>query len=182
MNKNLIIVLLSCMLVFSGLWCISLYVNLTQRVNLTQLEVEHLQLELQELKKEFVEDTVPTIDEQELHIARLACAFAKVESNNNPQAQNHGCVGWMQITPVCVKAANDIIGFDCFTLNDRWSISGSYAIFRVIMNEKNSEYDIRKACQVWNPTAGDSYYRKIKQAYNFVRSDIILDSLARSLL
>lgn len=182
MNKNLIIVLLSCTLVFSGLCDIILYKNLTKRVNLAQSEVEHVRLELQELKEEFTKDTVPTIDERELHIARLACAFAKVESNNNPQAQSDGCVGWLQITPVCVKAANNIVGFDCFTLEDRWDISGSYAIFRVIMNEKNPEYDIKKACQIWNPTAGSSYYHKVNNAYNFVRSDIILDSLAKSLL
>lgn len=170
------------MLVFSGLCDIGLYAKLTKRVNLAQSEVESLHLELQELKEELAKDTVPTIDEHELHIARLACAFAKVESNNNPQVQNHGCVGWLQITPVCVKAANDIVGFDCFTLEDRWTISGSYAIFRVIMNAKNPEYDIKKACQIWNPTAGSSYYNKVNTAYNLVRSDITLDSLARSLL
>lgn len=178
MNKNLIILMLGCMLVFSSICDISL----TKRVNLTQSEVECLHLELQELKEELAKDTIPVIDEHELHIARLACAFAKVESNNNPQVQSYGCIGWLQITPVCVKAANDIVGFDCFTLNDRWSVSESYAIFRVIMNEKNPEYDIKKACKIWNPTAGSSYYNKVRQAYNFVLSDITLDSLARSLL
>lgn len=116
-----------------------------------------------------------------LKLTKMAHAFAYVESGNNPKAFNKSgnCVGWLQITPGCVKAANTVIGFKCFTLEDRWDKYHSYAMFKVLMDKYNPSYDLYKACKIWNPTAGSYYYNKVKHAYdNHVSHDLTLDSAA----
>lgn len=109
-----------------------------------------------------VEDTIET------KLERLAEAFAFVESRDNPSLVNEkeDAVGWLQIRPIMIAEANRISGVDMFWLEDRETKSGSFIIFAKIMEAKNPELDIRKACQIWNPNGGKAYYQKVLSAFN----------------
>lgn len=110
-----------------------------------------------------VEDEIS--DYKEGVVYDMAYAFARVESGCNPDAVNGNCVGYLQISPICVKEVNRILGDECFTLKDRYDMWASIAMFVVIMDHKNPGYDLRKACEIWNPRAGEWYYEKVKSAY-----------------
>ncbi len=64
----------------------------------------------------------------------LVCA---VESSNNANAYNTAAdaVGIAQITPIVVRQANKIVGWQRFTLEDRWSPERSYEIFATVVND-----------------------------------------------
>lgn len=114
-------------------------------------------------------DTVVAVqDTAETRLERLAEAFAFVESRDNPNLVNtkEDAVGWLQIRPIMVAEANRISGVDMFWLEDRETKSGSFIIFAKIMEAKNLELDIRKACQIWNPNGGKAYYQKVLSAFN----------------
>jgi hypothetical protein len=101
-------------------------------------------------------------------VAKLAHAFAMVESGDAEDAVNGICVGWLQITPVMVREANRILGWECFFLEDREDQQGSLAIFVTVMREKNPELSVRKACEIWNPRAGSDYYERVKNCYEMI--------------
>lgn len=96
---------------------------------------------------------------------KVANAIAMVESGGNPNAVNGDCVGWLQISPVMVREANRILGAELYVLEDRLDPYTSFAIFCTVMDERNPEYDIRKACRIWNPKAGEWYYRRVVKHY-----------------
>jgi hypothetical protein len=100
-------------------------------------------------------------------VSRLAHAFAVVESNDNPKAVNHkeNAVGLLQIRPIMVKQANQIVGEDIYTLSDRHDSLTSIAIFHTVMSEKNPELDIDKAIDIWNPNASTEYRNLVKSVY-----------------
>ena len=99
---------------------------------------------------------------------RLAHAFAVVESNDNPKAVNHreNAVGLLQIRPIMVKQANQIVGEDLYELSDREDSLVSLGIFHTVMSELNPELDVDKAIDIWNPNATQSYRNLIKAIYN----------------
>lgn len=104
-------------------------------------------------------------------LERLALAFARVESHDNPNAANtaEDAVGWLQIRPIVIAEANRISGVDMFWPEDRETKSGSFIIFAKIMETKNPELDIRKACRIWNPRGGEKYYREVKEAFDNIK-------------
>lgn len=126
-----------------------------------------------ELEADVVEEKVEVGDEKEvrMNVYDMVEAFAIVESGKNPDAKNGNCVGYLQISPVCVKEANRILGDECFTLKDRYDMWASIAMFVVIMDAKNPEYDLKKACEIWNPTAGEWYYKRVLNAYKKLRDE-----------
>lgn len=100
-------------------------------------------------------------------VSRLAHAFAVVESNDNPHAINRkeNAVGLLQIRPIMVKQANQIVGEDIYTLSDRHDSLTSIAIFHTVMSELNPSLDVDKAIAIWNPNASREYRNCIKSFY-----------------
>lgn len=100
-------------------------------------------------------------------VSRLAHAFALVESNDNPRAVNHqeNAVGLLQIRPIMVRQANQIVGEDIYTLSDRHDSLTSIAIFHTVMSELNPTLDIDRAIEIWNPNASREYRNLIKSVY-----------------
>lgn len=98
---------------------------------------------------------------------KLAYAFAVVESNNNPHAVNHheNAVGLLQIRPIMIKQANQIVGEDIYELTDREDSLVSLGIFHTIMSELNPTLDVDKAIDIWNPNASTEYRNLIKSVY-----------------
>ena len=90
------------------------------------------------------------------------------ESRGNPRAVCGPYVGVMQIAPVMVRECNNILKqrgkTERFTLNDRYSVEKSKAIFKLIMSKYNPENDIDKACRLW---AGGIRY-SVKKTQPFV--------------
>ena len=90
------------------------------------------------------------------------------ESKGNPRAVCGPYVGVMQIAPVMVRECNNILKqrgkTERFTLNDRYSVEKSKAIFKLIMSKYNPENDIDKACRLW---AGGIRY-SVKKTQPFV--------------
>jgi len=108
-------------------------------------------------------DTVIDLEKEWNEVAKLAHAFAVVESNDNPHAYNkkENAVGLLQIRPCMVADANRIIGEDIYTLSDRWDSITSIAIFHTVMMEKNPSLDVNKAIEIWNPNATSTYRQSI---------------------
>lgn len=100
-------------------------------------------------------------------VSRLAHAFAVVESNDNPHAVNHSenAVGLLQIRPIMVRQANQIVGEDIYTLSDRHDSLTSIAIFHTVMSELNPTLDVDKAIDIWNPNASTEYRNLVKAVY-----------------
>jgi hypothetical protein len=108
-------------------------------------------------------DTVIDLEKEWNEVAKLAHAFAVVESNDNPAAYNkkENAVGWLQIRPCMVAEANRIIGEDIYTLSDRWDSLTSIAIFHTVMMVKNPSLDVNKSIEIWNPNATPTYRHSI---------------------
>lgn len=106
-------------------------------------------------------------DNHEMDIMRLAYATAWVESRWNEAAVNGSCVGFLQISPIMVREANRLLGFDCFVDGDRWDEQASIAIYHVVMDYLNPTADIVKACKIWNGAGvSQQYIQKVTDKYN----------------
>jgi hypothetical protein len=98
---------------------------------------------------------------------KLAHAFAVVESNDNPHAVNHreNAVGLLQIRPIMVRQANQIVGEELYELSDREDSLVSLGIFHTVMSELNPSLDIDRAIDIWNPNASTEYRNLVKAVY-----------------
>lgn len=93
-------------------------------------------------------------------------ALAWVESGWNTKALGtKQDVGYLQLTPIMVEHANEILGTEYFTLDDRYFKEKSIEIFNVVMNERNPERDKHFALKIWNPKAPVSYHTKVMNKY-----------------
>lgn len=93
-------------------------------------------------------------------------ALAWVESGWNTQALGtKKDVGWLQLTPIMVADANEILGAEYCTLDDRYFKEKSIEIFNVVMNERNPDRDKHFALKIWNPKAPVSYHTKVMDKY-----------------
>lgn len=89
----------------------------------------------------------------------LIHAIIHVESRGNTYAHNVGedAVGVLQIRPIMVKEVNRVLGFDKYTLKDRWDKQKSIEMFNVIRyNTPNPTNE--KIARNWN--GGPNGYRK----------------------
>ena len=114
-----------------------------------------------------VVDTVIDLEAEWNEVSKLAHAFAVVESNDNPKAINRkeNAVGLLQIRPIMIKQANQIVGEDIYELSDREDSLVSLGIFHTVMSELNPTLDIARAIEIWNPNATQSYRNLIKAIY-----------------
>lgn len=101
----------------------------------------------------------------------LICAISAVESSSNPSAVNGSHVGYLQISPICVKDCNEV-SKKKFTLADRYSKEKSIEMFNVYQNRYNPEHDIEKALRIWNGgprysiKGTNGYVRKVMKEFN----------------
>jgi hypothetical protein len=93
-------------------------------------------------------------------------AFMKVESNFQTDVVNSlGYTGILQIGSEMVSECNRICKLTGnparFTLSDRVDSIKSIEIWYIIQDYYNRAYNIERACELWNPKAGEWYYNKI---------------------
>lgn len=88
---------------------------------------------------------------QGLDFATLYRALIEVESGGDPHAVGDGgkAVGVLQIHPVMVRDVNRILGYDRWTLEDRWSAAESRAMFEVYLDHYGAT-SYEEAARKWN--------------------------------
>lgn len=90
----------------------------------------------------------------------LLGAIKWVESKGDPDAKGDGglAVGCMQIHPIMVTDVNRILGWDGYTLDDRYDRHKSYQMFRIYTYHYCKGKDFEHIARCWN--GGPSGYKK----------------------
>jgi len=104
-------------------------------------------------------------------------AIEQVESEGraNIVSRDGRYVGCLQIAPILVRQCNIILGYNKFTLKDRYSKEKSHEMFIVFQEHFNPEGDMERAIRLWN--SGDlkcmqrkarteGYYQRVMRKYN----------------
>jgi hypothetical protein len=93
---------------------------------------------------------------------RFVEALETVESGNRTDAVGkRNDVGVLQITPVYVAEVNRILGKQEYTLADRYDRQKSREMFETMQSHYNPTRSIRRAIELHNSRAPQSYYDKI---------------------
>jgi len=90
---------------------------------------------------------------------KLIDAIIHVESRGDINAHNvsEDAVGVLQIRPIMVKEVNRVLGFDKYTLQDRWDKQKSIEMFNVIRHNTPNPTN-EKIARNWN--GGPNGYKK----------------------
>ena len=91
---------------------------------------------------------------------KLIKIIEHIESRHNKNARNGKYVGTLQISPIMVREANKINGYEKYSLSDRNDSLMSANIFKDVMKYHNKEKSIRKAVIIWHGRYNNSNYRK----------------------
>ena len=89
----------------------------------------------------------------------LIDAIIHVESRGDSMAYNkrEDAVGVLQIRPIMLREVNRLLGYDKYTLQDRWSKAKSIEMFEVIREHTTNPTD-EKLARNWN--GGWNGYKK----------------------
>jgi len=106
---------------------------------------------------------------QELASDKLIDACIYVESRGDDLAFNikENAAGCLQIRPIALKEVNRLLGYEKYTLKDRWSRDKSIEMFKVIKSNIKNPTDERIA-RTWNggynfsKSSTDAYWQKVK--------------------
>lgn len=108
-------------------------------------------------------------------------AIAMVESECHPNrvSKNGLYVGYLQISEICVRECNRIVGYNKFTYADRYDKQKSIDMFITYQERYNPEGNLEKAIRLWN--SGDlkcmtrkarteGYYQRVMKRYTATAS------------
>ncbi len=102
---------------------------------------------------------------------KLVDAIIYVESRGDSMAHNkrEDAVGVLQIRPIMLREVNRLLGYDKYTLKDRWSKAKSIEMFEVIREHTTNPTD-EKLARNWNggwngykKKSTLKYWNKVKQ-------------------
>lgn len=82
-------------------------------------------------------------------IDKVIKIFEHIESRHNNEARNGKYVGTLQISPIMVREANRINGYEKYTLSDRNDSLMSANMFKDVMEYHNGEKSLTKAIRIW---------------------------------
>lgn len=111
---------------------------------------------------------IPSTNEEEISDwERFTEAVIWVESKGDPYCvgDKGKAVGVLQEWEICIDEANRLLGYNRFSYEDRYDRERSIEVWNTIQRYKNPERDFKKACQIWNPGAGDEYYNRILERF-----------------
>lgn len=94
-------------------------------------------------------------------IDKVIKIFEHIESRHNENARNGKYVGTLQISPIMVREANRINGYEKYSLSDRNDSLMSANIFKDVMKYHNKEKSIRKAVIIWCGKDNPNYRNKV---------------------
>ena len=92
---------------------------------------------------------------------RLIKIIEHIESRHNKKARNGKYVGTLQISPIMIREANRVNGYEKYSLSDRNDSLMSANIFKDIMQHKNGGKSIRKAVIIWRGKDNPNYRKKV---------------------
>lgn len=106
-------------------------------------------------------------DLKERHKELMINSIIYVESRGNPKAYNkvEEAVGILQIRPIMLNHANQIIGYKKFSLEDRWCPIKSKEIFWIVQEHGNPGMYLDQACHLWNAGINDKRRWGITEGY-----------------
>lgn len=103
-------------------------------------------------------------------------AIALQESSGDSTQWNRieDAVGYLQIRKVMVREVNRLTGSQ-FTYNDRWSKEKSIELFIKYNEVVNPEWDLEKACRLWNggisgmkKESTKKYFKKVEEKFGML--------------
>ena len=116
-------------------------------------------------------------DNDEFDWSPVVDAIIHVESRGNASARNGQYVGVLQISPVLVKAVNQVLkakgSSKRYSLKDRYSERKSREMFEIFMSYYNPSNSVEKAIRMWKGGTGYSvratqrYYRTVMKYVDF---------------
>lgn len=92
---------------------------------------------------------------------RLIKIFEHIESRHNEKARNGKYVGTLQISPIMIREANRINGYEKYSLSDRNDSLMSAKMFKDIMQHHNKKKFIKKAVIIWRGRDNPNYRKKV---------------------
>jgi len=106
-----------------------------------------------------------------LNHERLYRALIEVESGGDPHAVGDGgrAVGVLQIHPIMVRDVNRILGYDRWTLEDRWSASESRVMLEVYLRHYGAA-SYEEAARKWNGGPDGHEQRQTLKYWESVRA------------
>lgn len=128
---------------------------------------------IDEIKFDGNYDTInaPIIDTIDSNWDILTEAIIWVESRGNEAAVGQkDDIGVLQIRPIFVQEANRIIGFEKYSLDDRYSRDRSIEIWNVVQQRHNPNCDHFIAIDIHNPNAPNNYVNQIIMEYNALKN------------
>lgn len=112
-----------------------------------------------QVKTEEVKESYILQKEKERKIAELKVRqmvtqmiIIQIESSFclNAYNESENAAGLFQTRPIMVKEVNRLLGWDKYTLSDRYSITRSIEMFVDYNNVVNPEWDYEKSARMWN--------------------------------
>lgn len=99
----------------------------------------------------------------------------KVESGNNNTAKNGSSKGILQIRPIMIREVNNIVGYNMFSLNDRFDEKKSEEIFRIFTDYHTPDWDLELVARRWN--GGHDGENKIETLPYYHRVKRMMDTI-----
>lgn len=102
-------------------------------------------------------------------------AVAVIESNSNPLAyyEKEKAAGIVQIRPICVVDCNRIVGYERWSLDDRYDPVASFEMFKTYTAHYTAHYNLsgpEPAARIWNggplgwrKESTKPYWKKVKK-------------------
>lgn len=85
--------------------------------------------------------------------------------------EDENAAGVLQIRPIMVREANKIVGYEKYTLDDRWDREKSIELFWDVQNYHNPKMILEDVCHYWNSGQAG---RKNWKATEMYRQDVSL--------
>jgi soluble lytic murein transglycosylase-like protein len=110
---------------------------------------------------------------------KLVMAIILQESGNNPKAidKSGTSKGNMQITRICLKEANRLLGYAKYKIKDVFNPRKSLEIFWIIQKQYNPSFNFEMAARIWNGgprgmkmKSTQKYWKGIKDKFKKVNS------------
>lgn len=94
-------------------------------------------------------------------IDKVIKIFEHIESRHDNEARNGKYVGTLQISPIMVREANRINGYEKYTLSDRNDSLMSANMFKDVMKYHNGEKSLTKAIRIWTGGNDREYQNRV---------------------
>lgn len=109
----------------------------------------------------------------EIHKKLLINSIIYYESRGFTYAHNEGedAAGILQIRPIMVDEANRIVGYNKYSLDDRWDREKSIELFWDVQNYHNPKMILEDVCHYWNSGQVNKKNWKATEGY---RQDVSL--------